>query len=320
MPPKVSINLCCYNSEKYLEETLQSIFAQTYTDWELVIVNDGSTDSTEEIIKRYLGNGRKIIYHYQPNAGLGNARNKASELSSGEFLAFIDHDDLWNPKKLELQIGLFESNPELGLVYCDGETIDSQGNRILRYSRKHQLHRGDIFDELVKSSFIPPTSAIIRRKVFDEMGPFPNFKAAEEYDLFLKIAYRYPIDYVDESLFKYRSHGGNLSRTGSRESLHKEIIAIRQYWMESIPYVQKPRFRQIRKLAALAYTSYGVWLLKAGRIDEARPNFVLSLKLHPFQLRYIHLGLSCLPTSFARQALKWIRGVRGHFKPQVLLK
>ena len=114
----VSINLCCYNGEAFLDETLHSICSQTYPNWELVIVNDGSTDGTEAIVEKYMNQGVPIIYHVQENQGLGASRNKALELSSGAFIAFIDQDDLWLPEKLEKQIMLFE-NPETGLVFCD---------------------------------------------------------------------------------------------------------------------------------------------------------------------------------------------------------
>src|ERR671930_69372 len=118
MPHKVSINLCCYNGEKYLEETLQSIFHQTYKDWELVVVDDGSIDTTERIIKSHMAAGKLIMYHYQENAGLGSARNKALQLSRGSYIALIDQDDIWLPEKLEKQVRAFELDRALGRVYA----------------------------------------------------------------------------------------------------------------------------------------------------------------------------------------------------------
>src|SRR2546421_314712 len=124
MPPKVSITLCCYNSERYLDETLQSITAQTYKDWELVVINDGSRDATEDIVRRYMDAGWPIVYQYQENRGLSASRNKSIELSSGEFIAMIDHDDLWSPEKLEKQVPLFE-DPKVGVVYTQTVVIGS---------------------------------------------------------------------------------------------------------------------------------------------------------------------------------------------------
>ena len=144
MPPKVSINLCCYNGEKYLEETLQSIFLQTYTDWELVVVNDGSTDSTERIIKSHKAAGKPIVYHYQENAGLGSARNKALQLSSGSYIALIDQDDIWLSEKLEKQVRAFEVDRLLGLVYSDTYYIDQDGKELGTAFKRSPPPEGDL--------------------------------------------------------------------------------------------------------------------------------------------------------------------------------
>ena len=127
MNPKVSINLCCYNSEKYLRETLDSIVKQTYKDWELIIINDGSSDSTEAIIYEYIKQGYPIAYHYQRNKGLAFSRNKALELSQGKYVAFIDHDDLWLPDKLEKQASILEKRPEIDFLY--GNYFIKRGSR-----------------------------------------------------------------------------------------------------------------------------------------------------------------------------------------------
>lgn len=303
MAPVVSVNLCCYNSEKYLEETLQSVFAQTYRDWELVIVNDGSTDGTEGIIQRHVAAGRPVVYHAQPNAGLGASRRRAASLSSGRFIAFVDHDDLWMPEKLERQVQLFEANPALGLVYCDGEVIDGAGRTRLRYSTKYRLRRGDIFEHYVRRSFIPPVSVMVPREVLLAAGSFPDFSTAEEYEVFLKIVERYPVDYVDAPLFKYRNHGENLSVTLSREALHLETIAIRRYWLERVPSTDR-RARLLRELAATAHAGYGRWLLERGRTAEARRHFRISLQLNRLQHRYLHYALCALPGPLARHLLR----------------
>ena len=117
MNPRVSINLCCYNSERYLRETLDSIVSQTYKDWELIIINDGSSDATESIVSEFIKRGHPIVYHYQANKGLALSRNEALKRSRGEYIAFIDHDDLWMPEKLEKQILALESNPEIDFFY-----------------------------------------------------------------------------------------------------------------------------------------------------------------------------------------------------------
>lgn len=309
-PPKVSVNLCCYNSERFLEETLQSIFAQSYTDWELAIVNDGSTDSTEEIIKRFTGTGKRIVYHYQPNAGLGKARNRALELSSGEFIALIDHDDLWLPTKLEAQVRMLERNLRLGLVYCDGYTIDSKGQVLTRYSDKHRLFRGCVFDHLYQGRSIPPVSAVVRKGVLDRVGGFLDFKTAEDFDLFLRIAYEYPVDYVDEPLYKYRVHEENLSQKGDRHCYFKEGISILESWMKRIPPHEAGRYRRVRKAAALAHGRYASWLFDQGHVPEAQEHFARSLEIDPSPFRYLRFVLTMFPRPLIHFLLRKIRGLR----------
>jgi len=141
MSPTLSINLCCYNSEKYLKETLESIFAQTYKDWELVVINDGSTDSTESIIKEYISQGYPISYCWQENRGLGYSRNEALKHSRGKYIAFIDHDDIWLPQKLEKQIPLFDRNPKTAIVASNAIQFNEKGNNALFCKKKPKTER-----------------------------------------------------------------------------------------------------------------------------------------------------------------------------------
>ena len=110
MKPLVSINLCCFNSERYLRETLESIAGQTFSNWELVAVNDGSTDSTESILHEFRTKGYPVLYYYQENRGIAHSRNKAIELSRGDYIAFIDHDDIWFPDILSNQLAAYILN------------------------------------------------------------------------------------------------------------------------------------------------------------------------------------------------------------------
>ena len=207
MPPTVSINLCCYNSEKYLEETLKSIFAQTYKDWELVIVNDGSTDSTESIIKEYISQGYPIIYHFQKNHGLGYSRNEALKRSRGKYIAFIDHDDIWMPEKLEKQISLFEKDYSTGLVFSDAIYFSDKGRRFQLYGNK-KAPSGKIFPDLLKNYYLCLGTVVLKKDAlinieewFDE-----RFSVAEEVDVFMRIAHHWKCDYADEPLVMYRMH------------------------------------------------------------------------------------------------------------------
>ena len=216
--PRVSINLCCYNSEPFLEETLASVFAQTYADYELVVVNDGSKDRTDEIVRRHIAAGRPIVYHAQPNAGLGRARNKALELSSGELIAILDHDDVWEPRKLELQVPLFD-RPEVGLAASDALFVDSAGRPRGLYSAGNPLQRGKILRELVLYNFVPCAAAVMRRSAIRDAGGFfrPDFRISEEYELFLRLAARAEFDFRPEPLVRLRVHAASAGWDFARE-------------------------------------------------------------------------------------------------------
>jgi len=214
------------------------------------------------------------------------------------------------PEKLEAQLRLFEQNPGLGLVYCDGYVVNARGTPILCHSDKYPPSKGYIFDQLVLCSFIPPVSAMIKRNVFDTVGPFPDYRTAEEFALFLKISYRYPVDYVDAALYKYRLHPENLTQTGDRERFHRELIEIREYWINQIASGNRRLIRKLTDLTSSAYGGYGTWLLEQGRKEEARQNFSCSIKLCPFQLRYVYYVLSWFPPPITKQVLDCLRMVR----------
>lgn len=216
--PRVSINLCCYNSEPFLEETLASVFAQTYRDYELVVVNDGSRDRTEEIVRRHAAAGRPIVYRAQPNAGLGRARNAALALSSGELIAILDHDDVWDPRKLERQVPLFD-RPEVGFAASDALFIDARGRTLGRYSADNPLQRGSILRPLVLYNFIPCAAVVMRRGAIDGAGGFfrPDFRISEEYELFLRLAARSEFDFSPEPLVRIRVHAASAGWDFARE-------------------------------------------------------------------------------------------------------
>jgi glycosyltransferase involved in cell wall biosynthesis len=213
MASLVSINLCCYNSERFLEQTLQSIFAQTLTDWELVVINDGSQDATNSIVRRHIADGRNIIYHSQVNVGLGASRNKAIELSTGKYIALIDHDDVWEPEKLARQVAQMEANDRIGLSYTDAHVVDAAGATLRRYMARELLAQGAVLPQLFLGDFIACSTVMIRRDVIAQVGGFrPELKITEEYDLFLRIAAAgYDFALVDAPLISLRVHGSNAS-------------------------------------------------------------------------------------------------------------
>jgi len=214
MTPKVSVNLCCYNGERFLSEALASVFAQTYTNWELVIVNDGSTDSTDSIIRAAIEKGYPIKYENSAvNRGLSNSRNRCLDLSSGEYIAFLDQDDLWLPEKLAKQVELLDSNSELALIYTDALAFyQESGESFPLFTRKPV--RGKAFRSHLCYYNVPLQTVLLRKSILDAVGERfdPNLRLAEDMDIFLRILYRYPVEFSSEMLTKIRFHDKNTSR------------------------------------------------------------------------------------------------------------
>lgn len=196
-----------------MRETLQSIIEQTFKDWELVIINDGSSDSTESIIFEYKNKGVPIIYRYQQNKGLGASRNEALKLSSGEYIAFVDHDDIWMKQKLEKQIPLFENNSKVGLVYSD-TIFFKNGKDLYNLFRKRVHPKGYVFREMLANYFLPIETVVIRKETLLSLDSWfdETLTMAEEMDLFLRIAYVWALDYINEPLAKWRIHGESFSQ------------------------------------------------------------------------------------------------------------
>ena len=205
MPPKVSINLCCYNSERFLQDTLKSIEDQTFNDWELVIINDGSSDSTESIIMQFKDRGFPVLYHFQENRGLGYSRNKALELSTGEYIAFIDHDDMWLPEKLERQMAAFLNNPDADFVYSNLFVLEN-GQRRVNFNKRQP--DGYVFDKFLHHYPVAVLTVMVRKEALQGLDGFFDRKLhlAEEYDLFMRLLCKSKAVFIDDPLAVYRVH------------------------------------------------------------------------------------------------------------------
>ena len=208
--PLVSIVMNCYNGEKFLREAINSIYNQTYQNWEIIFWDNASTDSSANIALTY---NDKLKYNKaKSKTSLGRARFLAVGEASGEYLAFLDCDDLWHEKKLEKQIDKIMNSQDVGLVYCKTNIISDKGEIINKYSTKKPLLEGDIFSNLAKHDFIPFVSALVPLKIYHECGGFPDsFENSTDYYLFLSIAYRYRVLAIQEPCCDYRIHSNNLS-------------------------------------------------------------------------------------------------------------
>lgn len=213
----VTAIIVTYNRRQFLTEAIDSVLAQTFfiknpRDWELLIIDDGSTDETELLIKPYLDSWSNLSYYRQPHLGVSAARNLGLSLARGEFIAFLDSDDLWLPAKIEAQLSFLRAFPLA--PFCLAEEIWIRGGKRVNQARKHQKSSGYILERVLSLCLLSLSSALFRRELFAELGEFDeSLPVGEDYDLGIRIALHYPYYYLSSPLVVKRGgHPDQLSK------------------------------------------------------------------------------------------------------------
>ena len=228
---EVSVIIPTYNRASFLKEAIESVLNQEYSNYELIIIDDGSIDNTKEIIELFEG---KLKYYYQPHKGVSPARNAGLKLAQGNFIAFLDSDDLWKKEKLKVQMEFMKSHPEIKVCYTE-EIWIRKGVRV-NPKKKHKKYSGWIFDKVVPICLLSLSSALFRKELFEEIGIFDeSLPVCEDYDLGLRIACKYPIHLIEEPLI--------IKRGGHPDQLSKKywgmdrfrVIALEKILKESLP-------------------------------------------------------------------------------------
>ncbi|MDY6782131.1 MAG: glycosyltransferase [Cyanobacteriota bacterium] len=211
----ISIIIPVYNGEKTIEKTLNSVFQQTFQDIEILIIDDGSQDKTLEIVNKT--GESKLKIHSQKNSGQAAARNKGIELAKGEYIAFLDADDLWTPDKLERQLNSLQTHPEAAVAYSWTDYIDESGS-FVQHGRKISAE-GDVYSELLTNNFIENGSnVLVRKSALDEVGNFEtSLPPAADWDMWLRLAKCYPFVVVRAPQVLYR-----VSSSSSSSNLVKQ--------------------------------------------------------------------------------------------------
>ncbi|MBN1161368.1 MAG: glycosyltransferase [Dehalococcoidales bacterium] len=236
---RISVIIPTYNRALIVKEAIESVLVQTFQDFELIIVDNYSGDDTESVVGSY--HDQRIRYFKNQNNGLVSVnRNFGIQKAGGEYIAFLDDDDLWLPEKLEKQVKLMDSNKELGLVYSDCYIMDdagsSQGKTYFSYIKPI---RGAALKGLLQENTIATLTAMVSKKALDKVGDFrTKYIIAQDYDLWLRIAQQYPIDFINEPLAKYRIHRGGASSKNNIIN-YKEGLQIRGYWLKKNPELKK---------------------------------------------------------------------------------
>lgn len=289
--PKVSVVTPAYNAMKYLPATLESILQQTFTDFEVLIVDDGSTDNIVQWATGLVD--PRVRFFSQANQGVSVARNTAIAHAQGEYVAFLDADDLWEPTKLAKQVRCLDENPEVGLVHSWMVFIDEQGNSTGRVM-KHNVE-GYAWKEIVQSNKIACLSVMVRRCCFDAVGAFdPSLRAIEDWDLWIRIANRYMIAVIKEPLAYYRQVPLSIS---------KNCQVMEQSFNQVIEKAFQPASPSVQYLKNYSYV-YAYLCLAWKALQSVNKDYKLAIHYrslavahHPnvrYSREYIRLSLAIL--------------------------
>ena len=229
--PLVSIVIASYNMAQYLPLAVKSVLDQTYRNIEVLIVDDGSSDGTCNVVLPYL-NDPLVRYLFQENKGQAAAKNYGMRESRGEYIAFLDADDLWAPDKLEAQIPLFLTSKAVGVVYSRVLYIDEAGKEL--QVADNELFRGRVSGPLLIRNFIGFGTSVVKKECFDCLGGFnEDLRMGIDYELWLKLSTQYEFDYIDRPLLYYRLWAGQMSK--NCETRYRNGIEIMKNFLKTYP-------------------------------------------------------------------------------------
>lgn len=240
---RTSVVIPLYNSRKYIRSTVESVLSQSYPVHEIIVIDDGSTDGSGETLFDYIMSGA-VKYILQMNQGVSVARNTGVSASTGNYVAFLDSDDIWLPTKNEEQINFLKMHKDIEFVHNDVTLIDCHGNKITSPVFHRFDAKGHCLEHIIKYCAINISSILVSKRLLNEVGKFnKSLHGSEDYEFFMRVGLKYEVGYVDNKLTYYRKH--NTSATSSRITiLHEAIKALES--MGSNPELNRKMMSTIR--------------------------------------------------------------------------
>jgi glycosyltransferase involved in cell wall biosynthesis len=248
----VAVIIPCFNASRFVGEAVESALSQTYQSIEVVVVNDGSTDTSADVLSRYTGRIRVID---QNNQGLAAARNRGIDATVSTYIAFLDADDRWNRRKIATQVEYLQRHPRVSLVFCDRSWINAQGEPI--GPPPHRRPVTPSLQTLIGGNFIQPSTVLLRREALAHDRFDRGMPGTEDWDLWLRLAARCEFAYIAEPLVEYRMHGTNMS--GRTEQMMRGFLtALTRATARGLPADVQPSAEAHKRdlLEALAHCAY----------------------------------------------------------------
>lgn len=277
--PLVSVITATYNRADYLGLCIESVLGQTYPNVEHLLVDDGSTDNTQAVVDRYLADPR-LRFARQTNSGQATARNAGLRMARGEFICFLDSDNVWKRDKIERQLRLMGRHPEADVIYGNQEVIDEDGQVLpMPEHKRMKRYSGRITDNLLLDNFVSFNTAMIRRRCFDVITGFDqNVRAGDDYDLWLRFSAHFNFLHVPEVFGQYRVMKNQISsdkerRFNSNKAMLERFIAAHPELVDEA----KQRFVWSR-----FHVRRGRTRASAGRRTDALKDYLTALRLRPF--------------------------------------
>jgi len=311
MLPLVSVVIPAYNAAAYLSSTLDSVFAQSYRPIEVIVVDDGSSDGTGEVVRGY----PEAVYIRQVNAGPARARNVGVKRASGVYVAFQDADDIWTSGKLEVQVQILESDPKIALVFGDMRNFVSDQDGAPTMFEKYQLGERffgdsrlvlDALDKLVGMNFIPTGTVLARKAVLESVGLFDeSFRCAEDWDLWLRIALYWRIAYTPNLVMLRRLHEDNASKKTEAMTIAalRVLEKLRRAEREAVASAGPNISAELRA----GYRNLGYFYLRQLSLQKARGALRRSFGFGIDRRALIYFASTFLGTGLVRSLLR-VRG------------
>jgi len=291
---KVSIIIPAYNKAALTVKTVESVLGQTYKNIEVIVVDDGSTDNTRQCLIYHFD---RIRYLYKENGGACSARNEGIRSSSGEYIGFLDCDDIYLPAKVERCVRYLEEHPDYGFVHTAAYFINDDGDAVSKYSHPQSRHTGRIYKRLLNRNFICNSTVIVRRDCFVKVGGFDEsvFTPAD-WDMWLRLSEKYPLGYVNQPLTRYRVSGSYIFN--NLDLAEKEELQIINKAFRRSPGIKK----HIRsRILSNIYRRFAMNYFLNNEIDKTRQRFKAAFSNNILDFKTIALYFCFL---FAPQYLR----------------